>query len=167
MKAAGYPDGFTISLWQYYEEQHLFNQAALEYLAKVGIEVNVHDYRGDVGRLLKLRNSGKVDGIGNYSWGSYNIFDADAILPAWFLLEEKKNYTGDKQLDEWLREARFAVGYGRREELYAKAGKRIINEAYWMPCFIMHRIWGRKANLHLVVGRDEVPRFAEAYWTSY
>ncbi len=161
---AGYPDGFTIDLWEYFDEQHLFNIEAIEYLNKVGIEVVLHDYRDKNSELIKLRNNGDVKGIGNYTWGSYNIFDADAILPDWFLLDADKNYTGNKELDSLLSEARFMVGYYQRKKLYSEANSIILNEAYWMPCFIVHRLYGKKKNIQLTVGVDEVPRFQNAYY---
>jgi hypothetical protein len=33
-----------------------------------------------------------------------------------------------------------------------------------MPFFIVHQIYGRDKNLQIVVGKDEVPRYREAYW---
>ena len=161
---AGYPDGFTMNLWQYYGYQNHPNQAAMGYLNQVGIKVNLKDYRGNVGQLIKLRNTHKLSDVGNYTWGSYNIFDADAILPAWFMIKEKKCYNHDEELDKWLTEARYSVDPEERKALYAKAQKKIIDEAYWMPFFIVHSIMARDKNLNIIVGRDEVPRFNEAYW---
>jgi len=134
------------------------------YLAKVGIKVNLKDYRGNIGQLIKLRNAGKLTGVGNFTWGSYNIFDADAILPSWFMIKEAKCYNPDPEIDSWLTEARFSVDPQQRKELYSKVQKKIIEEAYWMPFFIVHTIWGRNADLQAVVGRDEVPRFQYAEW---
>jgi len=161
---AGYPNGFELDLWQYTDIQNLPNQAAMAFLDQVGIKVNLHDYRGNVGQVIKLRNSGKITGIGNFAWGSYNIFDADAILPAWFRNEEGKDYAQDAELDAWLEEARSTVDAERRKALYAKAQHRIIEQAYWMPFFIQHQLHAHHKDLKFEVGLDEVPRYQYATW---
>jgi hypothetical protein len=46
----------------------------------------------------------------------------------------------------------------------SKAQIKIMKEAYWMPFFIVHQIYGRNKNLQIVVGKDKVPRYHEAYW---
>ncbi|MBW1961276.1 MAG: hypothetical protein JRJ04_07455 [Deltaproteobacteria bacterium] len=164
LKEAGYEKGFEIDLWQYAGYQNQPNQAAMGYLQEVGIKVNIKDYTGNTGQLIKLRNARKVTGIGNFTWGSYNIFDADAILPSWFMLKEGKCYNHDQELNDWLQEARDTVDSTRRKELYRKAQIRIVKEAYWMPFFIVHQIFARNKDLNITVGRDEVPRYNEAFW---
>lgn len=164
LKEAGYEKGFDLDLWQYRELQNQANQAAMGYLSKVGINVKIHDYRGNLGQLIKLRDAGKVSGIGNYTWGSYNIFDADAILANFFMLSEKKCYSSDKELDAWLNDARNTLDGERRKQLYSKAQHRIIEEAYWMPFYVVHLIMGRHKDLNITVGRDETIHFNRAYW---
>jgi peptide/nickel transport system substrate-binding protein len=164
LKQAGHEKGFSIDLWYYEGIQKQPNQAAMGYLEQVGIKVNMKDYAGNIGQLIKLRNTRKVTGIGNFTWGSYNIFDADAALPAWFLTKEGMCYNLDQEVNDWLQEARDSVDPAKRKALYSKAQKKIMEEAYWMPFFSVHQIYGRNKNLQIVVGKDEVPRFNEAYW---
>jgi peptide/nickel transport system substrate-binding protein len=164
LKEAGYEKGFPIDLWYYEGIQKQPNQAAMGYLEAVGIKVNVKDYAGNTGQLIKFRDARKVTGIGNYNWGSYNIFDTDAILPAWFMTREGKCYNLDQELNDWLQEARDSVDPAKRKALYSKAQIKIMKEAYWMPFFIVHQIYGRNKNLQIVVGKDEVPRYHEAHW---
>jgi len=164
LKAAGYENGFEVDVWEYMGYQHQSNEAAMGYLSKVGIKINLKDYRGNIGQLIKMRNAGKLTGIGNFTWGSYNIFDADAIIPSWFMIKEKKCYNPDQELDSWLTSARYSVDMQERKVLYSKVQKKIIEEAYWMPFFIVHTIWGRHKDLEAIVGRDEVPRFQYATW---
>ena len=164
LKEAGYEKGFTIDLWQYNGFQRQPNQAVMGYLAKMGIKVNLKDYIGNTGPMIRLRNSGKITGIGNFAWGSSNIFDCEGILPLWFTLAEGKNYNRDKELDGWLLAARGSVDPEERKKLYSKAVRRITEEAYWMPFFIVHQIYGRNKDLHCPAGIDECPRFAQAYW---
>jgi peptide/nickel transport system substrate-binding protein len=161
---AGYPKGFEIDLWQYADHQNLPNQAAMEMLKKVGIKVNLKDYRGNSQQMGKLRRGGKVTGIGNFNWGSYNIFDADAILFPFFDMESSNNYSGDKELSKWLNEARNSVDPEVRAAIYKKAQKRIVDQAYWMPTFGVKRFYGIHKDLDLKAGLDEVPRFQFAKW---
>ncbi len=134
------------------------------YLAKVGIKVNLKDYRANLGQLITLRNSGKITGIGNYAWGNYNIFDADAILAAWFLSADPKCYNPDPELENWLTEARLSVDQELRKELYRKAQQRINEQAYWIPICAFHNIHGANKNLNYKIGIDDVPRFQYAEW---
>jgi peptide/nickel transport system substrate-binding protein len=164
LKEAGFPNGFEVDLWEYTDIQNLPNQAAMDFLSKVGIKVNLKDYRGNVGQVIKLRNSGKITGIGNFAWGSFNIFDADAILAAFFLNSDNKNYTMDKELDGWLTEARDSVDPAQREVLYKKAQKRIFEQAYWMPFFAQHQTHAHNKDLKYELGTDEVPRYKYAEW---
>jgi peptide/nickel transport system substrate-binding protein len=164
LKEAGYENGFEIDLWQYADHQNLPNQASMEMLAKVGIKVNLKNYIGNTQQMAKLRRGGKVTGIGNFNWGSYNIFDADAILYPFFDKESSNNYTGDEELSKWLNEARNSVDPELRAEIYKKAQKRIVDQVYWMPTFGVKRFYGVHKDLELKAGLDEVPRFQFAKW---
>jgi len=161
---AGYADGFEMDLWQYASHQKLFNQAAMQMLSKVGIKVNLKDYIGNTQQMGKLRRAGKITGVGNFNWGSYNVFDADMILHPFFDLEASNNYAGDKQLSEWLNEARSSTDQARRAELYKKAQQRIHEQSYWMPTFGVRRFYGKHKDLALEAGVDEVPRLQFARW---
>jgi peptide/nickel transport system substrate-binding protein len=164
LKEAGYEKGFEMDIWQYEAYQSQPNQAAMGFLEQVGIKCNLKDYSGNTGQLIKLRNSRKITGVGNFTWGSYNIFDADAILPAWFMINEGKCYNLDQEINDWLQEARDSVDPEKRKALYSKAQMKIMKEAYWMPFNVVHQVYAKKKNLHLIAGTDEVPRYNEAYW---
>ena len=161
---AGYPNGFEIDLWQYSDHQNLPNQAAMQMLSKVGIKINLKDYRGNSQQMGKLRRGGKITGIGNFNWGSYNIFDADAILYPFFDMESSNNYSGDEELSKWLNDARNSVDAEMRAALYKKAQDRIIDQVYWMPFFGVKRFYGHHKDLELKAGLDEVPRLQFARW---
>ncbi|MGD8564388.1 MAG: ABC transporter substrate-binding protein, partial [Desulfarculaceae bacterium] len=165
LKEAGYEKGFEIDMWQYYGVQNLFNQAAMDMLAKVGIKVKLHDYRGNIGSLIKLRNSGKITGIGNYAWGTGFVFDAEGIMPAWFLKNNPKCYAPDDQVDAWLTEARNTEDPAKRKALYVKAQKRIVEQVYWMPLFLKYQINAAKKNLDVSVMPYEYMLLQYAKWT--
>ena len=161
---AGHPDGFNMTLWQYASHQKLFNQAAMQMLSKVGIKVELKDYIGNSQQMAKLRRSGKLMGVANLNWGSYNVFDADMILHPFFDISASNNYAGDKELSGWLNDARNSMDADKRAMLYRKAQQRIHNQAYWMPTFGVRRFYGKHKDLDLVAGVDEVPRLQFARW---
>ena len=164
LKEAGYQNGVTLNLWQYMDFQDQPNQAAMGYLEAVGIKIKLHDYRGNIGQLITLRNSGKVTDIGNFGWGSFGIFDADAVLPYFFMLDAPMCYNRDSMVDALLREARVSVDQSKRKELYEKAQKRIFDQAYCMPFFISHQIYGVNENVNLIVSSDEIPQLQSVHW---
>jgi peptide/nickel transport system substrate-binding protein len=161
---AGYKDGMKINLWQYASHQKLFNQAAMQMLSKVGITLNLKDYIGNSQQMGKLRRKGKLTGISNLNWGSYNVFDSDMILHPFFDLGSQNNYAGDKELSGWLNNARSSTDPALRKDLYKKAQQRIHNQAYWMPTFGVRRFYGKHKDLDIVAGVDEVPRMQFARW---
>ncbi len=161
---AGHKDGIEIDLWQYASHQKLFNQAAMQMLSKVGIKVNLKDYIGNTQQMGKLRRAGKITGIGNFNWGSYNVFDSDMILHPFFDIAASNNYAGDKELSGWVNEARRSTDTARRADLYKKAQQRIHDQVYWMPTFGVRRFYGKHKDLDLVAGVDEVPRLQFARW---
>ena len=164
LKEAGYEKGFDLDIWYNYGFQHLFNQAAAGYLADVGIRLNLKDYRGNVGQLVKLLNSGRITGIGNFTWGSIFVFDADAVLPSWFLLKEPKCYNPDPDLDRWLSRARTTLDPAERRKLYSLAQRRIVDQAYWLPLNLNQSIYGARKNLVLEFRPDTMLRLEKTHW---
>ncbi len=164
LKEAGYGQGFDLDIWYNYGFQGMFNQAAAGYLADVGIRLNLKDYRGNVGHLVKLLNSGRVTGIGNFTWGSIFVFDADAVLPSWFLLKEPRCYNPDPDLDRWLRRTRTTLDHAERQRLFSSAQRRIVDQAYWLPLNLNHSIYGARENLVLEFRPDTMLRLDKAYW---
>jgi peptide/nickel transport system substrate-binding protein len=165
LKDAGHEKGLSLNLWTYTAITKMANEAAIGYLEKVGIKGVIRDFVGRVGEMEKLCIASKTDGVLNMTWGSYNIFDPDAIMPNFFMSPEAPyDYTSDAELAGWLREARKTLDKQKRKDLYGKAQKRIIDQAYWMPFFTQRVIMGVNKNLGLTVGIDEVPRFQYATW---
>jgi len=161
---AGHAKGFNIDLWQYIDSQNLPNQAAMEDLAKVGIKVKLHDFRGNVAGLSKRRNTGKVTGIGNFAWGSRGVFDINAIIPPWFAIDRPQNYAGDKTLSDWVKDAAKTMNPDERCKKFRKISERIIEQAYWLPFFRQNMIHGHNKKLDYVAGIDEVARLKYAKW---
>jgi peptide/nickel transport system substrate-binding protein len=164
LKEAGFEKGFEIDIWQYYGEQNLFNTAAIGQLGKIGIKVNIKDFRGNIGQLVKKRNSGQVTGIGNYSWGTGGIFDNAQLLNLWFTKKNKKNYNPDPEIEQWLAEADATLDNKVRKELFYKVQKKLIDEVYVMPLFVKYENWGASKSLDLDLTAWGFPRYYEMSW---
>ena len=164
LKEAGYSDGFDLDIMYYYPIQHQFNTAAMGYLQKVGIKLNLKDFRGNIGQAMKVRDGGKAKDIGNFGWASYMLLDADGTLPIWFGDKSKKNYSGDKEIDHWLKEARFSFDSKKREALYRKAQEKIIENVYWMPISTVNSIYGASKDLKIVLPINETLLLKTAEW---
>jgi peptide/nickel transport system substrate-binding protein len=165
LEEAGYAQGFTVDCWIQNDQMNQISQAAAGYLEKVGIKLNFKDYRKNLGQLLKILYAGNLTGIMNMGFGSYGVFDPDAIMPWHFLSSASKAvYSKDPELEGWLTEARNSVDPELRKELYQKAQNRVIDQAYWLPWYIMHALQGVNKDLEYVVGVDERGRYEQAYW---
>jgi len=162
LKEAGYANGFEIDLWQYVNHQNYTNQAAMGYLNKVGIKVNLKDYIGNIGQMVKLRNAGKITGIGNFEWITA-ILDADVTLSSWFT-PGPKNYTEDPELAKWAEEASSTLDMDIRKAVFAKMQKKIVEEAYWMPFYSIKELAGKNKNLNIEMVAGQIPWFKGASW---
>ncbi len=164
LKEAGYEDGMTLDIMYYYPIQHQFNSAAQGYLQKVGITLNLKDFRGNIGQAIKVRDGGKAKDIGNFGWASYMLLDADGTLPIWFGEDSKKSYTDDPELSAWLEEARYSFDKAKRKALYKKAQQRIIEEVYWIPINTVNSIYGADSKLKLKLPINETVLLKIADW---
>jgi len=165
LKEAGYEKGFNLSLWTVAAMYKQVNEAAIGYLENVGIKGVIRDYVGRYGDMSNLCAGGKTDGAYTVSWGSYNIFDADAILPEFFMTPEGPFvYNNDAEVNSWLHEARQTLDQEKRKALYQKAQKRIVDQADWIPFFTERAMHGTNKHLTYELGVDQVPRYQYATW---
>jgi peptide/nickel transport system substrate-binding protein len=166
MKEAGWEKGFTTSAWVVNDEYAKVTEAAASYLEKINIKLEIKPYIGRYGEFAKLWQAGKADGIATMGWGSYNIFDADAVWSYFFMSPEAPfNYTEDKELSDLLHTARSTLDQAKRKTLYRKCQKIIIDKAYWVPFYARHAIHGTVKNFHYELGADQVPRWQYGSWS--
>jgi peptide/nickel transport system substrate-binding protein len=165
MKEAGYEKGFTVNIWVFNNMLLNLTQAAMPFLEKINVKVKIRDYVGRYGEFAKAWRGGKTDGITGMSWGSYNIFDADALWSYFFMIPEAPfNYSNDKQLSDLLHAARETLDQAKRKDLYAKAQKRIMDQAYWLPLWAQNSLRGTNKHFQYDNGADEVPRWQYGKW---
>jgi peptide/nickel transport system substrate-binding protein len=165
LKEAGYENGFELDIWTWSSMYLQYMEAAMPYLEKVGIKPVLKDYAGRWPDLAPLLKGGKVSGVLHSSWGSFNVYDPDAIYSYFFMSPEGPYvYNKDPELNKWLHKARQTMDEKVRKELYTKAQKRVIEQAYWIPLFTEHSIHGANKKVNYVLGHDQVPRFKYASW---
>ena len=164
MKEAG-SEGYTATVWVFNTMLVKFVEASMPYLEKINVKLKIRDYVGRYGEFAKVWKGGKCDGITGVSWGSYNIFDADALWSYFFMIPEAPyNYTKDTELSDWLHAARETLDPEKRKELYRKAQKRIIDQAYWMPIWTQHALHAVNKHFQFEFGSDQVPRWQYGKW---
>ncbi len=155
---AGYAKGFTTEMFAYRDRD--LAEAMIGDLAKVGIVVKLRfmpypalrpDYR-----------AGKVP-ITFLTWGSNSVNDSSAFISAYFN-GGADDVSKDKEIEQWLAVADATVDDKERRANYAKAIKKITEQAYWVPLLSYPTIYAYTADLNFKAYPDEMPRFYEASW---
>jgi peptide/nickel transport system substrate-binding protein len=156
---AGFPNGFEIELvnaipvttWVGAIQANL---AAVGIRAKVstltGVAVTTRIHKGDVPMYLS-------------SWGSYSINDVSAIMP-FFFWGNQDDLARDAELTAALKEGGSTSDPAARNVAYAKAIKRITEQAYWLPMATYVTVYGLNRQLDFKAFPDELPRFFWAKW---
>jgi peptide/nickel transport system substrate-binding protein len=155
---AGFAAGFETELYAYQDRN--FAEAILGDLARVGIRANL--------RFLQLAAyNEKRDASGTPmlfgTWGSYSINDSSAGPSRWFK-HDKADYALDPEVKQWLETADTSVDPAVRKDHYAKALKRIAEQAYWVPLFSYNLNYAFSSGLDFKPDPDEVTRFYRARW---
>jgi len=165
MKEAGYENGFVLPVYSIQPIFSKLHEATMPYLEKINIKLDMRPYHGRYPVLAKIWVGGKADGVVGMSWGSFNVFDADAIWPYHFSLPDAPyNYNHNKELSDLLHDAGQSVDPAKRKALYSKAQKIIVDQAYWMPWNAVHRINATNKHFEYEFGPDEVPRWQYGVW---
>ena len=157
---AGYANGFDAEISAYDEKQIV--EAIQGYLLKIGIKTRLNWYGADLGTLIKLRNAGKVKDLGMYSFGP-KVFDADIFLTYWHHSTMAPCAAKRKELDNWLDEASGTFDIKRRQELYSKVQRYIVENVLWVPILSDVCLYGVNKNLNFAA-IGEFPQFHKCSW---
>ncbi len=163
---AGYPDGFEITLNTYSGSVVSHRQVAeaiMGNLAEVGIKVKNTHYE-DVGTFSEKDRAGTLEGLTLASWGSFSVFDADALLYPLLVSSEPGSYVADAELDQWIQEARETIDQEKRKQLYSKVQRRIVEKMYWIPMYAQYEILGISNRINYEASGDEIIKVFEATW---
>jgi len=163
---AGYPNGFEITLNSY--AGSIVNvdqvaQAVQGYLGRVGIRVKPRHF-ADVGQYLANFRGSKLDGIIMASWGNNSVFDSDALYYIHFHKGEPYAYNTSPEMDQWLDEARATIDPKKRQELYSRFQRFIVDQAYWVPMYAQYTIEAVSNRLNYEASSDEIMRIYSATW---
>ncbi len=165
MKEAGYEDGFEVKAYVVGDEYRRATEAAQQYLDEINVKLNIQPFIGRYGEFAKIWKAGRADGITTMGWGSYNIFDADALWSYFFMSPEAPfNYTEDDELSKLLHDARETLQPYKRTYLYSQAQRKIVDNAYWLPFYARHEISAADARFVFELGVDQVPRWQYGHW---
>jgi len=163
---AGFPNGFEVTMNTY--AGSIVNvdqvaQATMGYLGKVGIRVKLRHF-ADVGQYLANFRGSKLDGMTMASWGYNSVFDSDFIYYIHFRAGQPYTYNSAKEMDQWLEEARATVDPKKRQELYSRFQRFIVDQAYWVPMYAQFTIEAASTKLIYEASSDEIMRIHAATW---
>lgn len=158
---AGYPDGFTVDLFGYRDEQ--VAQAIQGYLEEVGIRTNLQWYGGQYDVVSQRLAAGEI-ALYFGSWGSSSIYDASAIMDIHFKTGEEFALNASETIDAALNAALQTVDLGARKELYAAAIAEITEQAYMVPLYAGRVLAGVSNELDWAPSSDEIERYYLAKW---
>lgn len=163
---AGFPNGFEVTLNTYagsVVNVDQVSQAIMGYLSRVGIKVKPRHF-ADIGQYLANFRTSKLDGMTLASWGYSSVFDTDAIYYIHFHTGEPYAYNTAKEMDQWLEEARTTVDPKKRQELYSRFQRFIVDQAYWLPMYAQFTIEAVSNKLNYEASSDEIMRVHAATW---
>lgn len=163
---AGFPNGLELTLNTYAGSIVSVDQVAqaiMGYLANVGIRAKVRHF-ADVGQYLANFRGSKLDGITLASWGYNSVFDSDALFYVHFHTKQPYAYNTAAGMDEWLDEARATVDPKKRQELYSRLQRFVVDRAYWVPMYAQYTIEAVTNKLNYEASGDEIMRIFAATW---
>lgn len=155
---AGYPNGFKTPFFAY--RDRAYAEAMMGFLSAVGIETDFSYLK-----YAALRDKVRANEVPFtfMTWGSNSINDVSAITSVFFK-HDTEDMSMDDQVKAWLDEGDTSVDPEARKAAYAKALKRIADQAYWLPLFNYTVNYAFSKNLAFVPNADEIPRFYQASW---
>jgi peptide/nickel transport system substrate-binding protein len=163
---AGFPNGFEVTLNTYagsIVSVDQVAQATMGYLAKVGIKIKPRHF-ADVGQYLANFRGSKLDGMTMASWGYNSVFDSDFIYHIHFHTGQPYAYNTAKEMDQWLDEARSVVDPKKRQELYSRFQRFMVDQAFWVPMYAQFTIEAASNKLNYEASSDEIMRVHAATW---
>lgn len=156
---AGYPDGFKLELTVSVVPR-VEAEAIAQNLSKIGIAATVNEQQY-APAITAWRDGRKPTFL--ISWGSYGIGDA-GLSVGQFFSGTGDDIVKDPELLAWVKEANTSIDSALRKSDYAKALKKIADQAYWLPLWTSSVITVQNRYLDLSVSPDEFVPFYKARW---
>jgi peptide/nickel transport system substrate-binding protein len=159
MKEAGYEKGFKTELYAFRQPRQ-WEDALAGYMRAIGIQANIQLLQYPT---FRNKNHEGVTPISFGDWGSYSVNDASAILGNFFT-GSPDDFTGDKELQGWVKDADSNPDPKKRQELYQKAVDRIMDKMYMLPMNSYAVYYAYTSDLNFQPFKDEIPRYYLYSW---
>jgi peptide/nickel transport system substrate-binding protein len=154
---AGHPN-LSIPFYAY-RDRH-YSEAVLNYLRQAGIKPELKFLQWQALRPLIIE--GKTE-VAHLTFGSNGILDASAST-SYYFRHSVDDYARDPEVRDWLAEADTSTDPENRKALYAKALKKINDQAYAVPLFIYGRTYAYSQDFEFPLTQDEMAHFYMARW---
>ena len=154
---AGHPN-LPIPFYAYRDRP--YSEAVLNYLRQAGIKPELKFLQWQALRPLIIE--GKTE-VAHLTFGSNGILDASAST-SYYFRHSVDDYARDPEVRDWLAEADTSTDPENRKALYAKALKKINDQAYAVPLFIYGRTYAYSQDFEFPLTQDEMAHFYMARW---
>jgi peptide/nickel transport system substrate-binding protein len=158
MAEAGYPNGFDTELFAFRPRQ--WDDALAGYMRTIGVRARISMLQYPA---FRDKNHAGVTPISFGDWGSYSINDASAILGNFFR-GSADDFSGDKELAEWVKEGDTNTDKEKRLAAYRKAISRIMEQMYMLPTNSYSIYYAYTSDLNFGSFKDEIPRYYLYSW---
>ncbi|MFA5551843.1 MAG: ABC transporter substrate-binding protein [Trueperaceae bacterium] len=158
---AGYPDGFTVEVYGYRDEQVV--QAVQGYLEAVGIKTNLNWYGGQYDVVAQILAAGDIP-LYVGSWGSSSVYDASAAMNIHLEIGGEFTTATNEVIDQAVRAALQTVDLNERLELYATAIQESTSNVYTFPLYAGRVLAGVSNEVEWQPSPDEIERYYLATW---
>lgn len=155
---AGYADGFTFELTAYRDRPVM--EAIAADLATVGVTANLNYVK--LSTLEQARSSGELVAFQN-AWGFYFTPDVGAASN-YYAEGSDRNLNHDAEVERWFKAALETIDPQVRADLYAKALKKVSDEAYLLPIFQYSQNYVHSVDVAFEPPADGLPRLNEMSW---
>lgn len=173
---AGYPDGFSVTLWtpqgRYYKDKETCLAVAAQ-LAEIGITVNVEvrDWASYLSELKVPMDEGNQVEMYMLGWECYTreagyslgaLFSKASIPPnGWNTM-----FYVNEELEDLIVEIRQTIDSDARLQLIEKALKMVSADAPWIPLYTYSMLCGESSGLEGVyILPTQLPRFEKAHFS--
>jgi len=128
-------------------------QALQSDLAQVGIKIRLQKWSG-VG-YMDLVKSGRAAPIFGLNWGSFGVFDGDAILYPFFHSTQQYGFFHTDELDKLIMAQHTMMDAEKRKAIMGKIQEIIREEAPWIFMYAFHSIKAFNTKLDFQPRSDE------------
>jgi len=162
LKEAGYPHGFSTTLWSDNDTQSIEMDTAIQQaLGAIGVKVTVQPmdsatvltklFSPGAKKNARMNLSDWSPSTGDADWGLRPLFDGADFPPTGYNIAFYSNPKLDSLIADGLSSAKPSI----RNAAYLQAEKLIWQQAPWIFLGIETNLWGERSNVKGVVARPD------------